>query len=147
FEFKPRSLIPVALASATAAGLRLMIEGSSPVFPMPHLLQPTGGALVIYAVLGAVTGALAVLVTRAVYAVEDAFERLPIHWMWWPAVGAVAVGIIGFVAPRTLGVGYDNIEQIVGGGIVGRAMVLLVALKFLSWSVSLGSGTSGGTLA
>ena len=85
--------------------------------------------------------------TRAVYAVEDAFEKLPIHWMWWPAIGAVAVGVVGYFAPRTMGVGYDNIEAIVGGTITGWALALLCAMKFVSWSISLGSGTSGGTLA
>jgi CBS domain-containing protein len=82
-----------------------------------------------------------------VYAVEDAFARLPIHWMWWPALGAVAVGCIGFLAPRTLGVGYDNIEDIVGGAIVGPALLVLCGLKLVSWTIALGSGTSGGTLA
>jgi CBS domain-containing protein len=85
--------------------------------------------------------------TRLVYAMEDAFGRLPVHWMWWPALGAVVVGVVGFVAPRTMGVGYDNIEQIVSGTLAGRALLLLVVLKLVSWSVSLGSGTSGGTLA
>jgi CBS domain-containing protein len=94
-----------------------------------------------------VIGLLAVYITRAVYAVEDAFERLPVHWMWWPAVGAVAVGLIGYILPRTLGVGYYNIEQTLSGAVVGRALALLVALKFLSWVIYLGSGTSGGTLA
>jgi chloride channel protein, CIC family len=88
-----------------------------------------------------------VVVTRLVYAVEDAFDHLPVHWMWWPALGAIAVGVCGFIVPRTLGVGYSNIDGILGESIAGRALVLLSVFKLISWSISLGSGTSGGTLA
>ncbi|MCU1281872.1 MAG: Chloride channel protein [bacterium] len=147
FEYRPRSLIPVALAASVATAVRYAFAGSGAVFPMPDLAQPSGGALAAYIVIGALVGIAAVGVTRAVYAVEDGFEKLPIHWMWWPAIGAVAVGIVGWLAPRTMGVGYDNIEAIVGGTLGGAALVWLCALKFVSWSISLGSGTSGGTLA
>ena len=147
FELRPRSVIPVALACVTAAAVRVGLSGAAPAFHLPELAQPSGAAIAAYVLLGAIMGALSVLVSRAVYAVEDAFERLPIHWMWWPAIGGAAVGIIGLVAPRTLGVGYSNIEQIVGAGLTGRALIFLVAMKFLSWSIALGSGTSGGTLA
>src|SRR5205807_2526289 len=100
----------------------------------------SGAALVGYALIGVVVGFAAIAVTRAVYAIEDAFERLPLHWMWWPAIGAVAVGVVGFFAPRTLGVGYDNIEGILASSITGRALVFLCAMKLVSWSISLGSG-------
>src|SRR5690606_13170295 len=79
--------------------------------------------------------------------IEDLFARLPIHWMWWPAIGAVAVGLVGYVAPRTLGVGYDNITDILSGSLALQAVLVLCAMKFLSRSIALGSGTSGGTLA
>jgi chloride channel protein, CIC family len=82
-----------------------------------------------------------------VYAVEDAFEHLPVHWMWWPALGAVVVGVVGFLDPRTLGVGYANIEGVLTGSLAGRTLLFLIVLKFISWLVYLGSGTSGGTLA
>jgi H+/Cl- antiporter ClcA/CBS domain-containing protein len=147
FEYRPRSVIPVALAAAAATGVRMALMGSAPVFPMPALTQPGGTALAAYVVLGAVIGLLAAWITRLVYAVEDSFEHIPVHWMWWPAIGAVVVGIIGYVEPRTLGVGYSNIDAILSGTIVGRALLLLVVLKFVSWAVYLGSGTSGGTLA
>ncbi|HEU0054203.1 MAG TPA: chloride channel protein, partial [Longimicrobium sp.] len=147
FEYRARSVIPVALAAAAATGVRLALVGTGPVFPMPTVAQPGGAALATYVVLGAVIGLLAAWITRAVYAVEDAFEKVPVHWMWWPALGAVAVGVIGLIEPRTLGVGYSNIQQVLSGGIAGRALLLLVVLKFVSWSVYLGSGTSGGTLA
>jgi CBS domain-containing protein len=114
---------------------------------MPALPPVTGAALAAYTALGAVLGLVAVGVTRAIYAIEDGFERLPVHWMWWPALGAVVVGVVGYVEPRTLGVGYDNIEGILSGELAGRALLVLVVLKFVSWSIYLGSGTSGGTLA
>jgi len=147
FEYRPRSLIPVSLAAAAATAVRIAFVGAAPVFPMPNIASPSGPALATYVVLGALVGVIAVIVTRGLYAIEDAFERLPVHWMWWPAIGAVVVGLVGWVAPRTLGVGYDNIEQMVSGTLVGRALLVLVVLKFVSWIVALGSGTSGGTLA
>ena len=147
FEFRARSIIPVALASATAAGVRWAFEGSHAVFPMPDLVQPGGEALALYILIGAVIGLISVVVTRMVYAIEDAFEHLPIHWMWWPAIGGVAVGAVGYFFPRTLGVGYDNISDIISGNLLIGAVGRLALWKFVSWSISLGSGTSGGTLA
>lgn len=147
FEFRPRSIVPVALASVTSAGLRLAFVGSEPVFAMPHLAPPGVAAMAFYILLGGLMGVAAVLITRVVYGVEDLFERLPIHWMWWPAIGAVAVGVIGCFEPRTLGVGYSNISDIISNRLTVSAVTGLCLLKFLSWVISLGSGTSGGTLA
>ncbi|MBW7887148.1 MAG: chloride channel protein [Bacteroidetes bacterium] len=147
FEFRPRSIIPVALAAATATGVRMALVGSAPVFAMTELHQPNGLALSLYICLGAFIGVASVAVTRIVYAVEDFFEKLPIHWMWWPMLGGIVVGIIGYFAPHTFGVGYDNIEQILSGSMTLQVLFFLCLMKFISWSVSLGSGTSGGTLA
>jgi CIC family chloride channel protein len=147
FELRPRSVIPVALAASVATAVRFAFAGLSPAFTMSDLVQPSAGALALYCLLGAVVGLASVGVTKLVYAVEDAFEHLPIHWMWWPAIGAVAVGICGLVVPRTLGVGYDNIDAVLESSITGRALAMLVVFKLISWSLSLGSGTSGGTLA
>ena len=151
FEYRPRSLLPVALAAVVATGIRALFEGTAPVFAIPELTQPSGPALASYIVLGALFGAIAAMITRITYAIEDGFEvigeTLRIHWMWWPAIGAVVVGLIGLIEPRTLGVGYDNITYAISGEIAGTALIVLVALKFVSWSVYLGSGTSGGTLA
>ncbi|HSE67336.1 MAG TPA: chloride channel protein, partial [Gemmatimonadales bacterium] len=108
---------------------------------------PGGEALTAYVILGGVVGLISVVATQALYRIEDAFERLPIHWMWWPALGAVVVGIVGWIEPHTLGVGYDNIEGILAGTIVGKAVLILAMLKFVSWAVALGSGTAGGTMA
>ncbi|HEV2181077.1 MAG TPA: chloride channel protein [Gemmatimonadaceae bacterium] len=147
FEYRARSLVPVALAASTATAVRLAFMGSGPIFPMPNIVQPGGAALATYIVLGAIVGLASVYVTRAVYAIEDGFDKLPIHWMWWPALGGVAVGVIGYFFPHTMGVGYDNIESIVSGNFVGVTLLGLVIAKFVSWAISLGSGTSGGTLA
>jgi H+/Cl- antiporter ClcA/CBS domain-containing protein len=147
FEFRPRSLIPVALASVTADGMRILFEGTEPVFPMPNLATPTATALVAYVSIGLLMGIAAAAITRFTYFVEDLFEHLPIHWMWWPMIGALAIGGVGYFAPRTLGVGYANITDALNGQFVMQAALFLVVMKFISWSVSLGSGTSGGTLA
>jgi H+/Cl- antiporter ClcA len=147
FEFRPRSTMVVAMATVTATGVRYAMLGSAPAFNVATFAPVTATALAIYTLMGLVMGLLAVAVVWAVYAVEDAFDHLPLHWMWWPAIGGVAVGVMGLIEPRTLGVGYDNIENIVGGGIVGKALLLLVVAKLASWLIALGSGTSGGTLA
>jgi len=147
FEFRARSVIPVALAASAAAGLRVSMEGSEPVFTMPHLAAVSFPALALYSLIGILLGVVAVGVTRVVYWVEDQFERLPLHWMWWPAVGGLAVGVVGYFAPRTLGVGYQNITGILAAGMSVRVVAFLCAMKFVSWAISLGSGTSGGTLA
>ena len=147
FDFRPRSIIPVALASVTAAGLRLALVGSDPVFAMSHLQPPGLAAQGCYLIIGLVMGLAAVVITRAVYLVEDLFEKLPMHWMWWPPLGAIAVGVVGYFEPRTLGVGYQNISQIISNDLPVAAVASLCGLKFISWSISLGSGTSGGTLA
>jgi H+/Cl- antiporter ClcA/CBS domain-containing protein len=147
FEFRSRSFIPVAIASVAATAVRAGFEGLHPVFAMPMLPTPSEGAIVSYVLIGALVGVLSVLVTRLVYWVEDAFEKLPIHWMWWPAIGGLAVGIIGYFVPRTMGVGYDNISGFLNSSFTLEALLLLCAFKFLSWSIALGSGTSGGTLA
>ncbi|HWH50807.1 MAG TPA: chloride channel protein [Gemmatimonadaceae bacterium] len=147
FEYRPRSVIPVALASSVAVGVRALLVGSAPVFTIPTLQQPTMEALLAYVVLGAIIGVFAAGTTWFVYWIEDVYEELPIHWMWWPAVGAVFVGVIGLLDQRTLGVGYINIDHILGGDLIGWTLLVLVVLKFLSWAIYLGSGTSGGTLA
>lgn len=147
FEYRPRSIIPVALACAAASGMRIVFDGADPVFAMPELGPPPLGALAFYTALGGVMGLAAAAVTRIVYAIEDGFEKLPVHWMWWPALGAVVVGVVGYFAPDTLGVGYYNITAILGGDLPLRAIAFLCVMKFVSWSVALGSGTSGGTLA
>jgi len=147
FERRARSLIPVALAAMVGAAVHLVFEGGAPVFPMPDLAAPATAALAAYVAMGALVGVASVAITRLTYGIEDAFERLPLHWMWWPAIGGLVVGIVGYFMPRTLGVGYDNITLVLAGGLGLGGMLALCLMKLLSWSVALGSGTSGGTLA
>ncbi|HJQ21092.1 MAG TPA: chloride channel protein, partial [Gemmatimonadaceae bacterium] len=151
FEYRARSLIPVALAAAAAASVRVAFHGTAPVFAIPDLAQPGRVSLAAYTVLGVIIGVCAAGITRFTYGLEDLFEhvgsRLGIHWMWWPAMGAVVVGVVGLVEPRTLGVGYENIMGAIGGRITGEALLILGLLKLLSWAVYLSSGTSGGTMA
>src|SRR5690606_14948783 len=129
----PRSLVPVVFAAATATSVRIALVGGDPVFAMPDVIEPGPAAMAIYATLGALVGLVAIAVTKLVYAIEDGFERLPVHWMWWPAIGAVAVGAVGVVAPHTLGVGYDNIHGIVNGQFALGAVLTLCAWKLVSW--------------
>lgn len=147
FEFSPRAILPVALACITgAAGHHLLFE-SGPVFPMPDVATPSNGALAIYSFIGLIIGFISLGLTKIVYFIEDAFEKLPIHWMLWPAIGGLAVGCIGYFAPHTLGVGYDNIINVLSGTLTLVVVLRLCFFKFLSWAIALGSGTSGGTLA
>jgi len=148
FEWKPRSLIPVALASAMAAVVRRYILGFGPLFPVPEhplFIGPKG--LLGCALVGLLAGALSALLTLSVYAAEDAFQRLKIHWMWWPAIGGLAIGLGGLVFPQALGVGYDTIGALLQGSVTTRVILGVLFVKWFIWAVSLGSGTSGGVLA
>jgi H+/Cl- antiporter ClcA len=147
FEFRPRSFIPVALAATTAAGIRFMLGDKYPVFDMPMLHNPTGWAMLAYFALGGLIGVVSVGVTRSVYLIEDLFEKLPVHWMWWPAIGAIPVGVIGYFRPDVLGVGYSNITLTLSGQRTIEFLAMLALMKFIAWAIALGSGTSGGTLA
>ncbi|MGC4015459.1 MAG: chloride channel protein [Luteolibacter sp.] len=147
FEYRGRSFLPVALATGTAMALRSFFHEPLPMFPLAFTGTPdlplSGGSFLI----GGICGLLAVGITKAVYALEDEFEKLPVHWMWWPAIGGIFVGAIGWMEPRTLGVGYDNLRELLDGQMALKAIATLAVLKFLSWLIALGSGTSGGTLA
>jgi H+/Cl- antiporter ClcA/predicted transcriptional regulator len=148
FELKPRSFVPVALASATAMLVRTFLLGSGPLFMLPHhavLLGPKGLAGCV--VLGALVGLLAWGMTLSVYLSEDLFKKLPVHWMWWPAIGAIFVGLGGLIEPHALGVGYDSIEELLRGDLTQQAVLRLVTVKWFIWAAYLGSGTSGGVLA
>jgi chloride channel protein, CIC family len=149
FEWKPRSVIPVALASVTAAVMRRYVIAVGPLFPVaphPPFIGPPGVLGCVLA--GLLAGGLSVLLTQAVYASEDAFEHLPIHWMWWPAIGGLVIGIGGWLFPPALGVGYDVIGQLLQSENVGSRLILgILFVKSVIWAVSLGSGTSGGVLA
>jgi CBS domain-containing protein len=139
----------VAIASAVAGAVRESLGlDVAPLFEVPlHMTVPGGATLLSSIVVGLLAGVLSLLLTSSVYAAEDAFHRLPIHWMWWPALGGLVVGIGGFFEPRALGVGYDIIAELLRGEYVRQALVGLIIIKCLIWAVALGSGTSGGVLA
>ncbi|HTR04291.1 MAG TPA: chloride channel protein [Thermoanaerobaculia bacterium] len=147
FEWKPRSFIPVALAAALAAVARGPLIGPGPVFPVPPHAGLTGPLLVAALGLGVAAGLASGLLTAVVYGCEDLFQKLPIHWMWWPALGGLCVGVGGLFDPRILGVGYGTIHALLRGEVSGGAAASLVADKGIVWAVALGSGTSGGVLA
>lgn len=147
FEWKPRSFVPVALASATAAGLRPLLVGTGALFPSALAVTLSPSITVAALIMGVVVGALAALLTASVYAAEDFFHGLPFHWMWWPALGGLAIGIGGYFVPESMGVGYDIIERLTHNALSLSFLGKFLIAKWLIWSISLGSGTSGGVLA
>lgn len=148
FEFKPRSLFPVAIAAAFAATFRRPLLGEGPIFPVPtHDIDFGVTALVFCVLAGLAAGGLALVITRMVYLAEDSFARLPVHWMWWPAIGGVAIGIGGLIFPEALGVGYDVIADLLTGDAPMRIVVGVLLVKSVIWAIPLGAGTSGGVLA
>jgi CIC family chloride channel protein len=147
FEYRARSLIPVALAAVAAMAVRVAFRGTGTDFAIGSIAQAHGEALVFYTLIGALVGVAAAYITRATYWVEDLFEHLPLHWAWWPAIGALFLGAIGYFQPRVLGIGYENITAIINRDMVGMALAVFIVAKFLAWVIYLGSGTSGGTLA
>ncbi len=147
FEWKPRSFIPVACAAAVAGALRVPLLGTGPLFPVPPHAALATRELVIALALGIAAGFGSGLLTWLVYACEDLFRKVPIHWMWWPLLGGAVIGLGGLLYPRALGVGYDTIHDLLTGQLVGIALLGLMVTKAVIWAVALGSGTSGGVLA
>ena len=147
FEWKPRSLIPVVVAALVASVLRVPLLGAGPIFPVtPHApmgIKELGAACLVGLLVGFGSG----LLTTLVYACEDIFKKIPVHWMWWPAIGALFVGVGGYFDPRVLGVGYELIHGLLRGEILGAALAGLLIGKAVVWAIALGSGTSGGVLA
>jgi H+/Cl- antiporter ClcA len=146
FELRPRSLLPVIVACAVAGFTRPLLLEAGPLFP---LQTPEIGLSALFScvVAGILGGALSALMSTALYRVEDLFGKLPIHWMWWPALGGVAVGIGGYFEPRALGVGYDVIGDLLNGNLALQLALSLLLVKAVIWVIALGSGTSGGVLA
>lgn len=147
FEWRPRSFIPVAVSASVSAALRVPLLGQGQVFPATVHAPLSGTILLAAVVVGILVGFGSGLVTNLVYGVEDLFEKLPIHWMWWPAIGAIIVGIGGWLDPRVLGAGYDSIRALLQGQMLGKLVLALLIGKAIVWAVALGSGTSGGVLA
>nr|WP_238292019.1 chloride channel protein [Caballeronia novacaledonica] len=146
FEWRPRSFLPVALACAVAGFARASVFGTGALFPL-ETQPPQMISLLSCLVAGLLSGALASGLSAALYKLEDVFGKLPIHWMWWPAIGAVFVGIGGYIEPRALGVGYDVIGDLLHQHIAIKVALSILAVKAIIWVVALASGTSGGVLA
>jgi H+/Cl- antiporter ClcA/predicted transcriptional regulator len=146
FELRPRSLLPVGLSCAVAGFLRPLWAGSGPLFAL-QTPEPGVIAMLSCVVAGLVSGAVSASMTHMLYFVEDFFSRLRMHWMWWPALGGLVVGIGGYFQPRALGVGYDVIGDLLQNHLVLSVALSLLVVKMLIWAIALGSGTSGGVLA
>ncbi|RQS64279.1 chloride channel protein [Burkholderia sp. Bp8963] len=146
FEWRPRSFLPVALACTVAGFARVVFFGTAPLFPL-ETAPASAVSLFSCLIAGLLSGALASGLSAALYKVEDLFGKLPIHWMWWPALGGIAVGIGGFIEPRALGVGYDVIGDLLHQHIALQVALALLLVKAVMWVIALGSGTSGGVLA
>ncbi|WP_353153575.1 chloride channel protein [Herminiimonas fonticola] len=146
FEWRPRSLLPVMLACAVAAFCRPLLMESGPLFPI-HTAPVGLAAFAICIVAGLLSGILSAVMSISLYRVEDLFGKLPLHWMWWPAIGGLVVGIGAYFEPRALGVGYDVISDLLNHRMILSAALSLLLVKAIIWVVALGSGTSGGVLA
>jgi CIC family chloride channel protein len=147
FEWRPRSFIPVVVAAVAAIGWRPMLFDAGPLFPFSAVPTLPWWGIGLCVGVGVLTGLLSGLLTLVLYRLEDGFERLPIHWMWWPALGGVVVGLGGMMEPRALGVGYDVIGDLMSGDLAVRAVLMILLVKAVIWLVALSSGTSGGVLA
>jgi H+/Cl- antiporter ClcA/CBS domain-containing protein len=147
FEWTPRSFIPVTVAAVVAAVERGLLHMPSPLFAATGGVEISVLQLGSWVLIGLLAGLLSGVLTQLVYGCEDVFLKLPIHWMWWPLIGGLVVGIGGLIEPQALGVGYDNIAGMLQGDVVPKAALLLLVVKAVIWSVALGSGTSGGVLA
>ena len=147
FEWSPRSFIPVATAAIIAEVERTWLGLPLPLFPFHGGMAISFLGLGSWIFVGLLAGLLSGVLTQLVYACEDGFLKLPIHWMWWPLLGGLVVGIGGLADPRALGVGYDNIAHMLAGNVLPTSAILLLVVKAVIWAVALGSGTSGGVLA
>ncbi|HUI04557.1 MAG TPA: chloride channel protein, partial [Acidimicrobiales bacterium] len=152
FEWKPRTMVPIATAVVVATAIREVMAqhhlvAGAPLFPVPSHGTFTPLEIAAAGAVGVAGGLLALVLTTAVYGAEDLFKRLPVHWAWWPAIGGVVVGVGGIVDPRALGVGYGTIGAELAGRLAFGALAVLLVTKLVIWSVALGSGTSGGILA
>ncbi|MGH7056027.1 MAG: chloride channel protein [Stellaceae bacterium] len=147
FEWTPRSFVPVAVATITAAFERSFTHLANPLFPFHGGMELSLIAILCWILVGLLSGLLSGLLTQLVYGCEDMFLKLPIHWMWWPMLGGLVVGLGGLVNANALGVGYSNIAHMLQGGMPSLAGLSLLIVKAIIWAVALGSGTSGGVLA
>jgi chloride channel protein, CIC family len=147
FEWRPRSFVPVAIAAFSSMIVRSYIIGPQPPFVVDAVAAPATTDVMLAAVLGVIAGIVALVCTKLIYGFEDLYEKLPLHWMWWPAIGGLAIGIGGWFVPQALGVGYPTIQGMLAGAFPLALVAAILVVKLLIWTFSLSSGTSGGVLA
>ena len=147
FEWKPRSFVPVVVSAVVAIAWRPWLVGAWPLFAHRGAPVLPWWGLAVCALVGVIAGLQSALTTGALYWVEEQYEKLPLHWMWWPALAGIVVGVGGLIDPAALGVGYDNIQALISGNVLMHAAIALLIVKSIIWVISLASGTSGGTLA
>ncbi|MGH8170681.1 MAG: chloride channel protein, partial [Steroidobacteraceae bacterium] len=147
FEWKPRSFVPVVVSAVVAMAWRPWLVGAWPLFPHTGIPAMPWWGLALCAGVGVVAGLQSAITTGGLYWVEELFEKLPVHWMWWPAIAGVVVGVGGLFDPAALGVGYDNIRALIDGTVAMHTALALLIVKGIIWVIALASGTSGGTLA
>lgn len=152
FEWKPRTMVLMGIASAVADIVRheFVAEGwmrAEPLFPVGLSPMPGSTGIMDAVILGVASAGIAWVATKAVYGAEDAFRKLPMHWVWWPAIGGLLIGIGGLIEPRALGVGYDTIADELTGALPMYTLLGILIVKLIIWAIGLGSGTSGGILA
>jgi len=147
FEFKARSFIPLVIASTLATAVHMQFLGTGPMFKVTAMDFGVPHALPFYLVLGVLCGLAAVGFSKLLYWTEDQFEKLPVDELWWPAIGALGLGVIGYFVPRVLGVGYDTIGDILNASLGWKMLAIVMVAKAVALVISLGSGTSGGLLA
>ncbi len=147
FEFKSRSFIPLVIASTLATAVHMQLLGAGPMFKVAAMDFGIPRALPFYLLLGVICGLAAVGFSKLLYWTEDQFEKLPIDQLWWPAIGALGLGIVGYFVPRVLGVGYDTIGDILNANLAWKLLLVVMLAKAAALVISLGSGTSGGLLA
>src|SRR2546423_6894211 len=135
----------VVLASATSWMVLHLVLGDSPLFHVPgyHLVSPW--ELGAYVVLGVVGGLSSVAFVKILLWLRERFARLPRASLWvQPVAGGLTVGLLGYFAPQVLGVGYDQVERVLNGDIILKAVVILGVLKIIATSVAYASGNAGG---
>ena len=135
----------VVLASATSWAVLRLLLGNSPLFQVPQYTLVHPLELAIYALLGIAGGFLSVAFTRLLLGMRRFFLHLPARTRWWhPVVGGVTVGLMGWLVPQVLGVGYTYVGSALNGTMALKLMLLLVVLKLFGVTVSYASGNAGG---